>query len=358
MPAMWENFVSEIGAPPGIGAVTLAGANPDIPCMTFLTAGYTTGAWVYYIITDGAAGGMSEEVQGQFNATTGTLSRAVTIRTNAGGTTPLNFTGTVKVFAFPPASRMAYFDNNLNLGIQNDIILLNAKVIYWKDSVGTNRSVLQLNGNNDVNIYVAGGAGRKVRILNQTGLTELFGVDNSGNMNLLGNLALSGNLTATSGQIGAGQGYLGKVGVSGSYDGHIFNISWPGSGGAHLYIDNTDFGAISTVSDRRIKHMIADNADGALARIMALRPVTYHFANVGIFTDTGTSYAGFIADEVQSVVPSAVYGEPDAVQFDGVTPQPQSLNAIPLIAELTSAVQELKAIVDAQAARIAALENA
>lgn len=111
MPAMVHDFVSEIGVAPGTGAVTLTGANPDIPCMTWLAAGASTGDWQYYVMTDGAAGGLSEIVMGQYNSTAGTLSRATTIMNNSGGTSPLNFTTPVKVFSFFPASKVLHVDN-------------------------------------------------------------------------------------------------------------------------------------------------------------------------------------------------------------------------------------------------------
>lgn len=457
MPAMWENFVSEIGAAPGSGAVTLAGANPDIPCMTFLTAGYATGDWVYYVITDGAANGKSEQCMGQFNATAGTLSRATTFKTNTGGTTPLNFTTTVKVFAYPPASRIAYFDNNSNLRCLQNIVIPNGYGYSAKDSAGTDQLLLQFYTDNNVNMFVSGGAGKKWRVLNQAGsaellgvddsgnanlagsftlgstllmpnstavrakdtggtyrnvmeldavnstthfvaggagtkwrvvnqsfVTELFGVDNSGNTNTIGNATVGGNFDATgyisahgnlyatgistlSGvvncgsslttftNIQAGTGFNGRFGTTGALDGHLFNLYFNGSG-VNLLIDTSDLGVISTSSDRRIKHHIASNAPGALARVMSLRPVIYRFAEVGIFRDDGVTRVGFIADEVQTTIPSAVNGAADATQQDG-TPQPQSISMLPLIAELTSAIQELKAIVDAQAVRIAALEN-
>ena len=432
MPEMWEDFVSEIAAAPGTGAVTLTGANPDIACMTFLTAGYATGDWVYYVITDGAAGGKSEQCMGQFNASAGTLSRAATLKTNAGNTTPLNFMTTVKVFAYPPASRIAYYDNMLTLRPLGNVAIPNISGYFGKDSGGTDRLLLQMSSDNYVNTSVAGGAGKKWRVLNQAQSAELFGVDNSGNGNLAGGLTLSGSLlipnnvsmqakdtggtyhpimlldssnftthfvaggpgtawrvvnqsftttlfsvdnsgtttmkgavadavfsnstVAATTSIAAGQGYITKAGKSGAFGINDYNIWYDGLV-PYLYIDDVNFGQISFVSDRRIKHSISNNVAGALSRIMSLRPVEYRFSDIGIFKDDGKVRLGFIADEVEAIVPSAVNGDADSTLPDG-TPQPQSLNAIPILAELTSAVQELKAIVDAQAARIAALENA
>ena len=55
---------------------------------------------------------------------------------------------------------------------------------------------------------------------------------------------------------------------------------------------------------------------------------------------------GFIAHEVQEVIPSAVSFNKDALAVDGKI-QPQSLNLPPLIAVLTKAIQELSAEVTA-----------
>ena len=57
-----------------------------------------------------------------------------------------------------------------------------------------------------------------------------------------------------------------------------------------------------------------------------------------MFQDDGMRRSGFIADELQEVIPSAVFGDKDALTSDGQI-QPQSLNLAPIIAELTAALQ-------------------
>jgi hypothetical protein len=90
---------------------------------------------------------------------------------------------------------------------------------------------------------------------------------------------------------------------------------------------------------------------GALAKVAALKPVIYKW-NI----DDSESQ-GFIAHELQEVVPECVTGEKDAVDADG-NPQYQGIDTSFLVATLTAAIQELRGIVDSQAARIAALEGA
>ena len=120
--------------------------------------------------------------------------------------------------------------------------------------------------------------------------------------------------------------------------------------------------AYSTSSDYRLKENIAPMT-GALDVVSALKPVTYKWKV------DGSSGQGFIAHELQEIVPDCVTGEKDAVETvdefdeDGKkigtkeVPRYQGIDTSFLVATLTAAIQELKATVDAQAARIAALES-
>jgi hypothetical protein len=191
-----------------------------------------------------------------------------------------------------------------------------------------------------------------------TNNTERMRIDSSGRA-LIGatsqfssddpKLSVSGNaciatLTATTGLTAAigfwnPNGRVGYVGVSGSTTSYV------------------------TSSDYRLKEAITPMT-GALAKVSALKPVTYKWKA------DGSDGQGFIAHELQAVVPECVTGEKDAVETvddldaDGKkigtkeVPKYQGIDTSFLVATLTAAIQELKATVDAQAARIAALESA
>ena len=88
---------------------------------------------------------------------------------------------------------------------------------------------------------------------------------------------------------------------------------------------------------------------GALAKVAQLKPVTYKWKV------DGSSGQGFIAHELQAIVPDCVTGEKDAIDVEG-NPRYQGIDTSFLVATLTSAIQELKAIVDTQATEIAALK--
>ena len=79
---------------------------------------------------------------------------------------------------------------------------------------------------------------------------------------------------------------------------------------------------------------------GALAKVAQLKPVTYKWKA------DGSDGQGFIAHELQAVVPDCVTGEKDAVDENG-NPKYQGVDTSFLVATLTAAIQELKAEFDA-----------
>ena len=68
-------------------------------------------------------------------------------------------------------------------------------------------------------------------------------------------------------------------------------------------------------------------------------------------------YEGFLAHELQEVVPRAVNGAKDAVDADGNI-EAQSIDKSDIVPLLTKALQEQQATIEALTARITALENA
>jgi hypothetical protein len=93
--------------------------------------------------------------------------------------------------------------------------------------------------------------------------------------------------------------------------------------------------AYTSVSDYRLKENVQPMT-GALAKVSQLKPVTYTWK-----TD-GSNGQGFIAHELQEVVPEAVTGEKDAVNKDDSI-KAQGVDTSFLVATLTAAIQELNA---------------
>ena len=107
--------------------------------------------------------------------------------------------------------------------------------------------------------------------------------------------------------------------------------------------------AYNTSSDYRLKENIQP-MQNALATVSQLKPVTYTWKL------DGSAGQGFIAHELQAVVPNCVTGEKDAVDEDS-TPIYQGIDTSFLVATLTAAIQEQQAIIQSLTDRLTALEN-
>jgi hypothetical protein len=105
----------------------------------------------------------------------------------------------------------------------------------------------------------------------------------------------------------------------------------------------------ASLSDYRLKENIAPMT-GALATVSALKPVTYKWKS------TGEESQGFIAHELQAVVPDCVTGEKDAIDAEG-NPVYQGVDTSFLVATLTAAIQEQQALIENLTIRLNALEG-
>jgi hypothetical protein len=93
--------------------------------------------------------------------------------------------------------------------------------------------------------------------------------------------------------------------------------------------------SFNNVSDYRLKNTITPMVSG-LDTVAKLKPVTYKW------NDGNTNGQGFIAHELQQVIPDAVTGQKDAVDESG-HPVYQSIDPRHIVATLTAAIQELNA---------------
>jgi hypothetical protein len=96
-----------------------------------------------------------------------------------------------------------------------------------------------------------------------------------------------------------------------------------------------------TSSDYRLKNSVEPMTTG-LATVSALKPVTYKW------NADNSDGEGFIAHEIQAIIPHAVTGEKDAVNEDGSI-KSQGVDYSKIVVHLVAAIQELTA-------RLAALE--
>ena len=83
----------------------------------------------------------------------------------------------------------------------------------------------------------------------------------------------------------------------------------------------------------------------ALDTVSKLKPVTFTWKS------NGSASNGFIAHELQAILPEAVAGEKDALEADGSI-KSQMVDPSKIVATLVAAIQELSAKVTALEAKV------
>jgi hypothetical protein len=95
----------------------------------------------------------------------------------------------------------------------------------------------------------------------------------------------------------------------------------------------------NTSSDYRLKENVVEMT-GALDRVSQLKPSRFNFIE-----DADKTVDGFLAHEVQDIVPEAITGEKDAVDEEGNAIY-QGIDQAKLVPLLVGAIQELKAEIE------------
>jgi len=222
---------------------------------------------------------------------------------------------------------------------------------------GTGNSGTFPNAANMSSIQTTGGAlalttGSATPIQFGINYTEKMRLDTSGNL-LINSTATGGPTTVSKLVVtnsNTNVAYLDDT-DAGTSDSLIIRKASTAGTLARFYYTSTSVGTITTngttttygtSSDYRLKENVQPMT-GGLDIIAALKPVTYDW-----IVDQ-TAGEGFIAHELQAVIPAAVVGEKDALNKDGNI-NPQNVDFGKIVPHLVAAIQELTP-------RLAALEN-
>ncbi len=170
-------------------------------------------------------------------------------------------------------------------------------------------------------------------------------IDSSGNL-LVGTTTNTGNARAQF-AFSSGNGIGIQNNIGSAANGMIFHYGASSVGSITI---NTTATSFNTSSDYRLKENITPMT-GALDKVLQLKPVTY------TWKQDGSDGQGFIAHELQEIVPDCVSETKDAVDEDG-NPKYQGVDTSFLVATLTAAIQEQQTIINDLKARITALEGA
>ena len=224
------------------------------------------------------------------------------------------------------------------------------------DAAGISYLALQ-NGTRNWSIRDEGTSGA-LSFRDDTAVAERMRIDTAGNV-LLDKAAVSLANTGIEFKPGGYAGFTGNLATTNE----LVNFNNANTGNVAYDIafrqQNTIVGSIrtnattvsyNTSSDYRLKENIAP-INGALAKVAALKPVTYTWKS------DGSTGQGFIAHELAEVVPEAVTGNKDAIDADG-KPVHQGIDPSKIIGLLTAAIQELKAELDALKAGLPAIPTA
>ena len=181
-----------------------------------------------------------------------------------------------------------------------------------------------------------------------TDSTARYEINENGAFQWQGN---TGTITGTIGDgVLAPAGYRSRAGTTASqgFGGNDWNFFWNGSS-LQMHIDNVHVGNIALVSDYRVKQNITTQTESGINKVKLLRPVTYQYKDHLVFKADSVTREGFIAHEVQEIIPSGASGTKDGEQV-------QSLEIDSIVSVLTKALQEAIAKIEVLETKVAALE--
>lgn len=110
-------------------------------------------------------------------------------------------------------------------------------------------------------------------------------------------------------------------------------------------LDATGVLRFNTSSDYRLKENFGE-IDDSIDRVKSLNPLRFNYIDY-----PGITVDGFLAHEVQPIVPTAISGEKDGLDEDG-NPEYQTIDHTRLIPVLTKALQEALTEIDGLKARL------
>jgi hypothetical protein len=269
--------------------------------------------------------------------------------------------GSGEVFIYTNTAERMRIDSSGNVGIGISPVTYTASARTLQIDGAANPAQIRLtnntSGSSQINGALISMSGNDFYLWNVESSNLIFGTADTERMRIDANGRLCVNTTAA---ISAGR--INTNFLGGTDDGMCFRNTNTGNTGSFIAFFNSATGlagvishtgattvAYTTSSDYRLKENIAP-MQGALGVVQQLKPVTYNWKA------DGSSGQGFIAHELQAVVPDAVTGEKDAVNEDGSI-KAQGIDTSFLVATLTAAIQEQQTLINNLTTRLNALEG-
>jgi hypothetical protein len=289
---------------------------------------------------DGTSGGVSTISNGTSNVNIASSNGAVTIATNGTTAMSIDTSQNVGIGTTSPAYKFEVIGTNGIIGATG--------------SAGYGAFTATGSGTNSSYIFFRNATnGEQARITSQNGGNLIFGNTNSATdrmaIDSTGNLLVGTTSSAYTSRLEVS--HSGSDGITTIFNASTANNAMKfrnSNGQVGSIITNGSATSFNTSSDHRLKEDVEALTSGLLT-VLALRPVSYKWK-----VDGGVGN-GFIAHELQAIVPDAVSGEKDAVNEDGSI-KPQGVDYSKIVVHLVAACQELSAKNDTLETRFAALE--
>jgi hypothetical protein len=275
----------------------------------------------------------------------------------------LGFTGTAQRITgdftnATVASRLAFQSSTTNgntsvAAIPNGTSV-QANIRAFANSDPTNASFIDIGADPTAGSFLRAdrtGTGTYLPLTMYTGGSERLRIDTSGNL-LVG--TTSGFASERFRSNGSGFSPAASFTFSSTLGATSQNLLFFGSahGLSGALLANNTAVSLANASDYRLKTNI-NPLIGGLNQVLSLKPKEFEWLN----SNDNIKTQGFIAHEVQEVLPVAVFGEKDAVNEDG-TIKSQMMDATKFIPIIISAIQELKAELDTVKSELATLKGA
>lgn len=301
-----------------------------------------TGANIFSGIELGGAGTANDGLAGLNAVVTGSGSAALTFYTRDGGT----FAERVRVAA----------NGNVSLGTDSPTNYSGYTTLHINGKSGAAGGLLRLtafDNSSSVNIYAANGINfnttSAVPFIFLTQDTERMRITSGGYVCINSTSANGDGLLSISANVALHQGITIKS--IGSQTGLYYIYFQNSSSGIAGRIEQTSSTSVNYTSgsDYRLKENIKP-LENSIERLMKLKPCEF------IWKEDQIKGEGFIAHELQEIVPSAVVGKKDEVDKNG-NPVYQGIDASKMVHLLVSAIQEQQTLIQELSAKVSALEN-
>jgi hypothetical protein len=240
--------------------------------------------------------------------------------------------GAIEIFRGSTSGTGGVLNFRPSLGTAVDTIY-NLSITAYDHSGDSNTDGLSINGYDGVSFCTGSNARQeRMRIAQDGGI-------------LMGTTTSGGAAGITFSNASDTASYGKSMYMNSPYNGTRNAISFAyNSSGVGQIVTGTSSVSYASNSDYRLKENITPMT-GALTKVAQLKPVTYKWKL------DGKNGQGFIAHELQAVVPDCVTGEKDAVDADG-KPVYQGVDTSFLVATLTAAIQEQQALIESLTERI------